>query len=108
MMSSAGVWKLEVHVLQLPVPLSLVARGDLAIARTGRITHKLNQHSLKFRNSKFISYDDRAFFIYVQGVSFRIDEVELTPELRRVYNKAVDLWVEMLHKFTEAADLIGQ
>jgi hypothetical protein len=48
------------------------------------------------------------FFIYVQGVSFRIDEVELTPELRRVYNKAVDLWVEMLHKFTEAVDLIGQ
>jgi hypothetical protein len=44
----------------------------------------------------------------VQGVTFRIDEVELDPELRRVYNKAVDLWVEMLHKFTEAADLIGR
>ena len=42
----------------------------------------------------------------IQGVSFRIDEVELDSELRRVYNKSVDLWVEMLHKFTEAADLI--
>merc|ERR1719193_2359005 len=41
-----------------------------------------------------------------QGVSFRIDEVELDEELRRVYNKSVDLWVELLHKFTEAADLI--
>jgi len=41
-----------------------------------------------------------------QGVSFRIDEVELDSELRRIYNKSVELWVEMLHKFTEAADLI--
>merc|ERR1719233_2241032 len=41
-----------------------------------------------------------------QGVSFRIDEVELSKELREVYNHSVDLWVEMLHKFTEAADLI--
>ena len=41
-----------------------------------------------------------------QGVAFRIDEVELSKELREVYNHSVDLWVEMLHKFTEAADLI--
>jgi len=41
-----------------------------------------------------------------QGVSFRIDEVELDDELRSTYNKAVDFWVELLHKFTEAADLI--
>merc|ERR1719189_1704807 len=41
-----------------------------------------------------------------QGVTFRIDEVELSKELREVYNQSVDLWVEMLHKFTEAADLI--
>jgi len=41
-----------------------------------------------------------------QGVTFKIDEVELSKELRSIYNKAVDLWVEMLHKFTEAADLI--
>merc|ERR1719153_1840014 len=26
--------------------------------------------------------------------------------MRDIYNKSVDLWVEMLHKFTEAADLI--
>merc|ERR1719249_384107 len=41
-----------------------------------------------------------------QGVSFRIDEVELPEDMRQTYNAAVDLWVEMLHKFTEAADLI--
>merc|ERR1719347_2457943 len=40
------------------------------------------------------------------GVTFRIDEVDLTDELKGIYNKSVDLWVEMLHKFTEAADLI--
>jgi len=41
-----------------------------------------------------------------QGVTFRIDEVELSAHMRDIYNKSVDLWVEMLHKFTEAADLI--
>jgi len=41
-----------------------------------------------------------------QGVTFRIDEVELSDQMRNIYNKSVDLWVEMLHKFTEAADLI--
>eukprot|EP00092_Neocalanus_flemingeri_P007898 GFUD01008524.1.p1 GENE.GFUD01008524.1~~GFUD01008524.1.p1 ORF type:complete len:1137 (+),score=338.24 GFUD01008524.1:191-3601(+) len=41
-----------------------------------------------------------------QGVTFRIDEVELSEPMRDIYNKSVDLWVEMLHKFTEAADLI--
>ena len=52
-------------------------------------------------------YPNGRFKIYAfQGVSFRIDEVELDSELRRIYNKSVELWVEMLHKFTEAADLI--
>ena len=41
-----------------------------------------------------------------QGVTFKIDEVELSDPMRDIYNKSVDLWVEMLHKFTEAADLI--
>ena len=41
-----------------------------------------------------------------QGVTFRIDEVELSDKMRDIYNKSVDLWVEMLHKFTESADLI--
>lgn len=41
-----------------------------------------------------------------QGVTFRIDEVELSVELRETYNKSVDFWVELLHKFTESADLI--
>ena len=33
-------------------------------------------------------------------------EVELNDQMRDIYNKSVDLWVEMLHKFTDAADLI--
>merc|ERR1719220_2911014 len=41
-----------------------------------------------------------------QGVTFRIDEVELSGKMRKIYDDSVDLWVEMLHKFTEAADLI--
>lgn len=40
------------------------------------------------------------------GVTFRIDEVELAPELRSIYDRSVDFWVELLQKFTEAADLI--
>merc|ERR1711860_248112 len=40
------------------------------------------------------------------GVQFRIEEVELSERMEKVYNKSVDLWGEMLHKFTEAADLI--
>ena len=40
------------------------------------------------------------------GVSFRIDEVELPEELRTVYNKSVDLWVELMHKFEEASLLV--
>ncbi len=41
-----------------------------------------------------------------QGVGFRIDEVELTEDFRRIYDKSVDLWVDLLHKFTEAAALV--
>ena len=41
-----------------------------------------------------------------QGVTFRIDEVELSGKMRKIYDDSVELWVEMLHKFTEAADLI--
>ena len=41
-----------------------------------------------------------------QGVTFRIDEVELSGKMRKIYDDSVDLWVELLHKFTEAADLI--
>ena len=40
------------------------------------------------------------------GVSFRIDEVELPEQLRSVYNQSVDLWVELMHKFEEAALLV--
>ena len=41
-----------------------------------------------------------------QGVTFRIDEVELSGKMKKIYDDSVNLWVEMLHKFTEAADLI--
>lgn len=41
-----------------------------------------------------------------QGVGFRIDEVELEKDMRDIYNKSVELWVELLHKFVEAAALI--
>ena len=41
-----------------------------------------------------------------QGVTFRIDEVELEGKMKKIYDDSVDLWVELLHKFTEAADLI--
>ncbi len=41
-----------------------------------------------------------------QGVGFRVDEVELSPDFRRVYDRSVEVWVDLLHKFTEAASLI--
>merc|ERR1719391_557340 len=41
-----------------------------------------------------------------QGVSFRIDEVELQEDMRQTYNASVDLWVDLMHKFEEAALLV--
>ena len=43
---------------------------------------------------------------HFQGVGFKIDEVELEEDIRVAYNKSVDLWVDLLHKFQEAAELI--
>ena len=43
---------------------------------------------------------------FFQGVAFKIDEVELEDDIRLAYNKSVDLWVDLLHKFQEAAELI--
>lgn len=40
------------------------------------------------------------------GVTFKIDEVPLTKDFRRVYDESVELWVEAMQKFTEAAELI--
>ena len=42
-----------------------------------------------------------------QGVSFRIDEVELSDKMTTIYNESVRLWVDLLHKFEEAAELIA-
>ena len=43
---------------------------------------------------------------FVAGVSFRIDEVELPEDMRQTYNASVDLWVDLMHKFEEAAALV--
>ena len=55
-------------------------------------------------NSKKIELVARP--VSFQGVSFRIDEVELQEDMRRMYNAAVDLWVDLMHKFEEAAALV--
>ncbi|EDW29877.1 GL15866 [Drosophila persimilis] len=41
-----------------------------------------------------------------KGVSFKIEEVPLTKEFRKIYDQSVELWVEAMQKFTEAAELI--
>ncbi|XP_067635991.1 protein strawberry notch [Eurosta solidaginis] len=40
------------------------------------------------------------------GVTFKIDEVALSKEFRKIYDQSVELWVEAMQKFTEAAELI--
>lgn len=40
------------------------------------------------------------------GVGFRIEEVPLSKEFTKTYDMAVQLWVEAMQKFTEAAELI--
>uniref|UniRef100_A0A1Q3F8H9 Putative nuclear helicase mop-3/sno dead-box superfamily n=1 Tax=Culex tarsalis TaxID=7177 RepID=A0A1Q3F8H9_CULTA len=40
------------------------------------------------------------------GVTFKIEEVPLTKDFRQVYDESVELWVEAMQKFTEAAELI--
>lgn len=42
-----------------------------------------------------------------QGVGFKIDEVQLPKEFKDMYDESVALWVEAMHKFTEAAELIS-
>ncbi|XP_017116096.1 protein strawberry notch isoform X1 [Drosophila elegans] len=41
-----------------------------------------------------------------KGVSFKIEEVPLSKEFRKIYDQSVELWVEAMQKFTEAAELI--
>ncbi|XP_050547780.1 protein strawberry notch [Daktulosphaira vitifoliae] len=40
------------------------------------------------------------------GVTFKIEEVPLSPEFTNVYDSAVKLWVDAMHMFQEAAELI--
>uniref|UniRef100_A0A1A9W185 Helicase C-terminal domain-containing protein n=1 Tax=Glossina brevipalpis TaxID=37001 RepID=A0A1A9W185_9MUSC len=40
------------------------------------------------------------------GVTFKIEEVPLSKDFRRIYDDSVQLWVEAMQKFTEAAELI--
>lgn len=42
-----------------------------------------------------------------QGVTFKIDEVQLPKDFKQMYDESVELWVEAMHKFTEAAELIS-
>ncbi|CRK86966.1 CLUMA_CG000782, isoform A [Clunio marinus] len=42
-----------------------------------------------------------------QGVAFKIDEVQLSKDFKQMYDDSVELWVEAMHKFTEAAELIS-
>lgn len=42
-----------------------------------------------------------------QGVSFKIEEVQLPKEFIDMYDDAVKLWVEAMQKFTEAAELVS-
>ncbi|ESO95520.1 hypothetical protein LOTGIDRAFT_117101, partial [Lottia gigantea] len=41
-----------------------------------------------------------------KGVSFKIEEVTIDNSFQKIYNKAVDLWVDAREKFQKAADLI--
>jgi P-loop containing NTP hydrolase pore-1/C-terminal domain on Strawberry notch homologue len=41
------------------------------------------------------------------GVTFKIEEVQLTKEFKKMYDEAVELWVEAMNKFTEAAELVA-
>nr|XP_025148573.1 protein strawberry notch homolog 2 isoform X5 [Bubalus bubalis] len=41
------------------------------------------------------------------GVTFRIEEIPLTPAFERIYNRAALLWAEALGVFQQAADWIG-
>ncbi|XP_059611939.1 protein strawberry notch isoform X2 [Phlebotomus argentipes] len=40
------------------------------------------------------------------GVTFKIEEVPLTKDFKKIYDRSVELWVEAMQKFTEAAELI--
>ncbi|XP_071789882.1 protein strawberry notch homolog 1-like [Asterias amurensis] len=42
-----------------------------------------------------------------QGVTFNVNEVVLTQEFKKIYNKAVRLWLAARERFMKAADLIG-
>ncbi|XP_039104103.1 protein strawberry notch homolog 2 isoform X2 [Hyaena hyaena] len=41
------------------------------------------------------------------GVTFRIEEIPLTPAFERIYNRAALLWAEALGVFQQAADWLG-
>uniref|UniRef100_A0A1W2P6Y8 Protein strawberry notch homolog 2 n=1 Tax=Mus musculus TaxID=10090 RepID=A0A1W2P6Y8_MOUSE len=41
------------------------------------------------------------------GVTFRIEEIPLSPAFQQVYNRAARLWAEALSVFQQAADWIG-
>ena len=42
-----------------------------------------------------------------EEVTFKIDEVVLTPKFIQAYDESVKLWVDLLQSFTEAAELVN-
>jgi hypothetical protein len=42
-----------------------------------------------------------------QGVAFKIEEVQLTKDFQKMYDDAVEMWVDAMNKFTEAAELVS-
>ena len=72
----------------------------------------IQKHAEKVLQRIFIDEYTLAFYLKLNlfdftGVGFRIDEVELPEKMKNIYNKSVELWVELLHKFEEAAELIS-
>ena len=37
--------------------------------------------------------------VLFQGVGFRIDEVELSEKMRKVYDESVKFWVDLMHRY---------
>ena len=42
-----------------------------------------------------------------KDVSFKVDEVSLSPKEINVYNESAQLWVQLMQSFTKAADLLN-
>ena len=41
------------------------------------------------------------------GAEYKVEETEISPEFHKSYDDSVKLWVDLLHSFIEAADLLN-